>query len=553
MNLHTFYINAISSGLRRDAAEVLLGDFDEERRADTVHAKRGEAYAFARGVTMDFPGNSVFGSDQAWDCVIRLLDRVCEWMHDDGTWSWYLPTTKKTHTINYSWSLLYWMRLVEDFGDRLGSERCGRLDRMFRATLSSRYNAAKRYLIDPLSKSTSLNIFTHWILELWYGGRLLDESEWEGIGEEVMRQIISLQFVDGYWPDSNVHRGPVGNYNIITLWGVSTYALYSNDRSALEAVRRAADYHFYLSYPDGSCVETVDERNRHHVGTVNPKLVCSLAPFPETRPYAAHFAERLMANMAPAELDVGGAAPFCDTLHAVPDSEVVPLGRGDFRREFATIPALVERRGPWYACLSGATTDVPGGMFHHDLQNHLSIWHDDAGLVIGGGNSLHDPPFSSFRFDSCYLAGGGEVAVVDGVCSLRLRYGEIEAHVEVILVDDYTIAIRACSQGHLPADSEFAVHLPGRFGEACRTSYGDVPMDDRSIYRAGGGDAGDFSVGALTFASQSLWRIEWPQTPVNIYNLPLRLPVESAVMRLAARLEGKPVEVRITIGRGERG
>jgi len=40
---------------------------------------------------------------------------------------------------------------------------------------------------------------------------------------------------------------------------------------------------------------------------------------------------------------------------------------------------------------------------------------------------------------------------------------------------------------------------------------------------------------------------------VNIYNLPLRLPVESAVMRLAARLEGKPVEVRITIGRGERG
>jgi len=61
------------------------------------------------------------------------------------------------------------------------------------------------------------------------------------------------------------------------------------------------------------------------------------------------------------------------------------------------------------------------------------------------------------------------------------------------------------------------------------------------------------SVGALTFASQSLWRIEWPQTPVNIYNLPLRLPVESAVMRLAARLEGKPVEVRITIGRGERG
>ncbi len=130
MNLYNFYTQMIVRGLNWDPETVLLGDFDPSRKADTLHHKRGEAYAFAFGVWNDFPGNPIYANEQAWDCVLHLFDRVCEWMHEDGTWDWYLPTTLKTHTINYTWSVYYWLRLLADFGDRIGASRRERIEQM---------------------------------------------------------------------------------------------------------------------------------------------------------------------------------------------------------------------------------------------------------------------------------------------------------------------------------------------------------------------------------------------------------------------------------------
>jgi len=549
MNLRALYLTAIANGLKSDPEEVLLGGFDEERRADTVHARRGEAYAFAYGVFRDFPGNPIRGKEAVWDCVLRFLDRVVEWMDEHGNWRWYLPATKKTHRINYPGSVFLWLRLLHDFGTHIPADRRRKIEQMFAVTLSARHEAAKRYLVDITDRPTSFNLFIKWMLELWYGGGILSNQDWRATGATAVDKMVGLQFDEGYWPDSRVHRGPVSNYNLVTLNSVATYARLSGDEKARRAVCRAADFHFHLSYPDGSSVETIDERNRHTRSRVNPKLLWCLAPFEETRAYAAYFVERLLetSNMAPAELDVGGVASLCDSLDAVPDADVVPAAGGDFQREFRTIPALAVRRAPWYVCLSGATTDVPGGMFHHDLQNHLSVWHDAAGLVLGGGNSLHDPPFSTFRFGPLYLAGDGRVETGDARAVLHLTYQQIRARVEVAFEDERTIRIRASTQGDLPPDSEFAIHVPGRFGRTLHTAHGEAPMDDRSIYQGCGGPEGPFKVGPLRFESPGLWLIAWPLTPVNIYNLPLRLPVESAVMRVATRVHGEPVEMRIRV------
>ena len=186
-------------------------------------------------------------------------------------------------------------------------------------------------------------------------------------------------------------------------------------------------------------------------------------------------------------------------------------------------------------------------MCHYDLQNHLSIWHDSSGLVVGGGNSVHDPRISTFRFGSLYLADSGSVSGKDGTCRAELTYGSIRARVEITVEDGRTIRIAARTAGTLPPDSEFAIHLPYRRGDIFRASQRDTPLEDVGLCEEAGGDTGGFTVGPLAFQSSAAWRVSWPETPVDGYAVPLRLPLESAVVRLAARLDGTPVEIRLTV------
>ena len=72
-------------------------------------------------------------------------------------------------------------------------------------------------------------------------------------------------------------------------------------------------------------------------------------------------------------------------------------------------------------------------------------------------------------------------------------------------------------------------------------------MDDRGIYYSGGGTVADFAVGPLSFQSSDSWLALWPVLPINIYDVPRRLGLDNAVLRLSTRLKGAPVELRLRV------
>jgi len=549
MNLRAFFLDAIARTLRADPEELLLATFDDERRAITDNHTFREAYTFAFGVFRDFPGNPVRGDRDVWQRVLRMFDRVADYMRKDGSWDWHIPARKKTYTGNLCWALLPWLRLYEDFGENMDEQRRERTEGMLRRSLSVRMEAGRAFVKDPTKRMGSLNMMAHFMCQLWYGGGLFGEKEWRRTGAHAMRTIIGMQSEDGYWLDTRVPRGPVNAYSSVTLNPVAVYARLAGDADARAAIRRAAEFHLHCAYPDGTLVETFDERQRYHGPRVGPHLWNALAPFEEFRPYAAWLAERVLALRDAEEADVRSTptADFCLMLDDVPDEETHPWRPGDFRRAFATIPAVSARRRPWYVCVSGATTDQPGQMYHHDLQNHIGVWHDAAGLAIGGGNSLLDPPFSTFRFGPAYLADQGQVLERDGAIVLKLSYGPIRATAAVVFEDDATLRIAAGTEGDLPPDSDFALHFPCRFGDALLASHGAFPLDDRGVFTAICGDLGDARVGPLTFSSATQWGVRWPELPVSIYDVPKRLPLEDAVLRVSARLDGKPVEIRVKV------
>ena len=56
------------------------------------------------------------------------------------------------------------------------------------------------------------------------------------------------------------------------------YLAVSHDETVRAALRKAAIYHSYFTYPDGTEVETVDERNPYPPRFVSPTSASPLVP-----------------------------------------------------------------------------------------------------------------------------------------------------------------------------------------------------------------------------------------------------------------------------------
>jgi hypothetical protein len=335
-------------------------------------------------------------------------------------------------------------------------------------------------------------------------------------------------------------------YNTVSLKAVAAYALKGGDRRALEAVQRAAAYHLAASYPDGSCVETFDERNRYSAAPATG-LTWMLSPFASTRGVAAFFGRGLM-DRPPDAKPAAISAMQVDSWRATPDEEVVPAEHPTQAKVLLTIPALTVRRGPWFACLSGATTRLPSTHFHHDLQNHVSVWHDRLGVTVGGGNSLHDPRLSTFFFHGVYLADEGSVEAIAGGGRLRLRYGLIRAVADLTFPDDLTARFDARAEGDLPEDAEFACCLYRLHGKPVTLADGVERTLGEYVFWAGFPDENrSFRAGKVTVSADRPLRAMWPCRPVNIYDPPALLPIEQAVLRVSVSLKDGPARLTLRV------
>jgi len=153
-------------------------------------------------------------------------------------------------------------------------------------------------------------------------------------------------------------------------------------------LRKSAVFHSHFTYPDGTDVETIDERNPYHPGVRMPSAGFTFSP--EGRTYLARQMRlqkgRISADEAAGLLLWGQEGEGAARDPAVSDFDFV-LGTGD---------ATVRRRGPWFLVLSAITGPVPGDRWHQDRQNFVSVYHDRAGLVLGGGNTKLQPAWSNF-------------------------------------------------------------------------------------------------------------------------------------------------------------
>lgn len=472
------------------------------------------------------------------DALIPAQDKDGRWLFekkDGSTWGQiYMP-----------WTYSRWIRAYQMVREALPGETRTRWDRALTLGFTG--------IAQEVAGTTRLaNIPTHHAMGLYFASQVFERADWAKISADFMRRAVAAQHRDGYWSE---HSGPVITYGFVYVDAIGIYASASRDAAMLEPLRRAALFHGHFTYPDGTGVETVDERNPHEPGI--SRGIVGFALTPEGRTYLAHQSAKvntpLPADNAAALLRWGEEGEGSTSNDTDRDFDF-QLSQGD---------AAVRRRGPWFIVVSAFTAPLEPRRWIQDRQNLISIYHARAGLVLGGGNTKLQPRWSNFTAGniSAFAHKSGDenpnfappagVIHIPAQAKLRagddlgldLTYGPHRATIRIHLVDDHTLDYTVDGDPALTAHVTLLPKLASPLRSASQTSrlkqksvVWDFPATNGWIEHAHA---------RLTLPPGT--RVEWPVLPHNPYRKDGHAEPSEGRIVLSTPLATSPRTFRLTI------
>ncbi len=294
------------------------------------------------------------------------------------------------------WDTGLWLEAYRLLETDLGEERRKRWEGVIDENVALLVSDATERLDFPWYNSpyigTSPNHYALWASLLHLSGLTFKKPEWEELGRKVLRRYALVeQTRDGYWGEHS-RSGPTTGYNHLTFTALASYWENSKDPDVLPALRRATEFHMNYTYPDGTPVEVINDRNRHW--DVNAWGHFGFSNFPDGR----RLAEFLTGFFPPEKLSMGSLGRLAqDALHYHEGpTEPIPQDRPSYSHQMS-IPAGIRKAGSWTLCLSGLIdTQAVNSRFYLDRQGNLSVFHEKTGLIITGANSKRQPELATF-------------------------------------------------------------------------------------------------------------------------------------------------------------
>jgi hypothetical protein len=321
--------------------------------------------------------------------------------------------------LNSDRDIYVWLETYRLLKDKLGAEREGRWRRELEknvAELASDVAARKDF---PGYQSpyigTSPNHYALWASTVYLAGRVFGQREWETLGASVMHRFAEEeQSPDGYWGEHE-RSLPTPGYGYNTYASVALYAEWSRDPAAMKALRRGLDFHKFFTYPDGTPVEVLDDRNRYTLVAGWGESGASTWPdsnsppggndesaskghfgfswFPDGRSYAQLLTRFFREGLVGCE-DLGRLAQNALYYHRGPAAPI-PQEQPHYSRQLS-VAAGIRKSGSWVVSLSGLiSTQAISNQFYLDRQGHISVFHDKVGLIVTGANSKRQPELAT--------------------------------------------------------------------------------------------------------------------------------------------------------------
>jgi hypothetical protein len=310
--------------------------------------------------------------------IVRGGDALIEAQDEQGMWTFRKKDYSTWGQILMPWTYSRWIRAYHLVRDAMSDDARARWER----ALLLGFEAISKTGLHRIH-----NIPAHHAMGLYFAGIVFEREDWKAQAQTFLWKVVETQSPYGWWSE---HFGPVIRYNFKYSDVLGVYYAMSEDEKVLDALERAARYHASYTYPDGSAVDTVDERNPYHSGMQlgNP----GFSHTPAGRGYLMQqhtlylkAGNRFDADYAAHLLLYGGEGPI-EKIAAARDRDTYSMGD----------QALIVRRRPWFLSLSAFVCEPPDNRWIQDRQNFVSVFHDRTGLIVGGGNTKLQPLWSSF-------------------------------------------------------------------------------------------------------------------------------------------------------------
>jgi hypothetical protein len=363
------------------------------------------------------------------------------------------------------------------------------------------------------------------------------------------------QSPDGFWGEHEKSL-PTPGYDYTTYSGVALYWEFSRDAAALQALRRGLDFHKFFTYPDGTPVEVLDDRNRSTrvAGWARPGLSnkpehafpsgandesaskgqFGFSNFPDGRRYA-EFLTSFFQEGSLAYEDLGRIAQNALYYHRGPKSPI-PQDLSQYSHEL-TAPAAIRKSGPWVICFSGLiSTQAVTNQFYHDRQGHLSVFHDKPGLIITGANSKRQPELATFSErllgQIFHMPLSSRLKMDQGQDRLSLAYNTFFADLYVFQPSEEELRFRFDITGkeEPPTEAQLTLQLCLKPGEILETAAGKkFALSTERLELEPSAIGGWIRHHGWMLKTASHARLVWPIYPHNPYtNSPEKNP-ENAV------------------------
>lgn len=375
---------ALAEDLPGHYFKLMRGEVESLDPASLKHSP-GAMLSAAVLYTKRHPANTATGDRRMLELALRLGDLYADQSEADTA----------ENKQDYEWEIHFWLDTYRLLEVQLGEQRRARWRREIEK-ITGWFAAQVEYRIDfpryqgPYIR-TSTNHLALFASEVYLAGLALKNKEWEQLGARAMHRLAAEeQTPDGYWGEFT-DNGPATGYNYITMTCVALYAEHSRDAAALDALRRATVFHQHFTWPNGTPVETIDGRNRHR--EVGAWGHFGFSHSPAGRRYAEFLAGFFDASKLPSRT-LGRLAQSALYYHEGPTEPISQeLPRSAWQMK---VPAGIRKTRPWTVCYSGLIDAPIDSQFTLDRQGHLSVYHDQLGLIITGAGSKRQPELATF-------------------------------------------------------------------------------------------------------------------------------------------------------------
>ena len=385
------------------------------------------------------------------------------------------------------------------------------------------------HVYPTLSKAAVNNQPLRHALALYIASVCFDKPEWKRTAKAYMRRTAAAQDPAGFWSE---HAGPALAYSFAYSWFLGIYYHFSDDPVVLGALKRASEFHLKTIWPDGTLVPCIDERTVYAKGVRlgNPGFSFS----PEGRAFLlnqlcirSNNGRGLVDAEYAADMLLYGAQGAPAPLPALAGRATIIIGGND---------AIIQRHKPWQWAFSGYVSDISTNRWFQDRQNLIDVYHDDLGLVIGGGNTKLQPYWSTFTVgdpslikppigdtnpnfkpdvDLVWTPNQVTLKSQSGCTTMELRYGNVTCRATAHVARDGSLVLTYSA----PAGNRVEAHVPFmRRATTLRLASGrEVKLTRKKLLLSADEIGSSFVFAGLKVSVPPRASLRWPAWQFNPY------------------------------------